>query len=660
MKELIKNNNRDSLILPTSPSLTNSIDVTMEQNSTLNILHEHPCEPDASSESRSEAENEHSSDSDSSTENRTEDYSLRLKLAEWSAENGVTQTATTNLLHILKEYHPDLPKDCRTLLGSNIEIHPTQIQGGFYYHLGLENGILFQLSMFPQLVSKIIKIQINIDGLPIHKSNNSQFWPILGMIENKKENIQMNKTPFVIGIFHGMQKPKDLEEFLRPFVDEAKKLLQNGLSYSNCHCKFVISMFICDTPARAQIKNVKPHNAYHGCDQCYSSGTYIENPDGKKGGKVVFKDIDMPLRRNSDFEVEAEEDEHRKGETPLTELGVGMVTDFPVDYMHSVCLGVTRKLVWLWRKGPLKTRIGCGTTQRISMTLQSLSGFITCEFNRKPRGLDESDRWKATECRTFLCYTGIVVLQNKGISQRIYRNFMLLACAIRIMSSPNTCEELSDYAHSLMTLFIQQFESIYGESQMTYNVHSLIHLSNQVKKYGPLENASAFPFENYLGKIKRMLRKPSNPLKQVARRLYEEQSISRPPGKPVEILQKKHFCDTVPQNIKIKSQFKEAHLTGYTIKTSAPNNCVQLKNGIVGIVRNIILSVDDSILCVYRKYSKHENLFDYPTPSKNLDIFIVSKLKKTDDICRLSDIDKKCILLTIDGVEVSLPLLNCC
>ena len=48
---------------------------------------------------------------------------------------------------------------------------------------------------------------------------------------------------------------------------------------------------------------------------------------------------------------------------------------------------------------------------RIISLAKSLRDCIPHEFNRKPRGLEDSDRWKATECRTFLCYVGIVVLK---------------------------------------------------------------------------------------------------------------------------------------------------------------------------------------------------------------------------------------------------------
>ena len=59
-------------------------------------------------------------------------------------------------------------------------------------------------------------------------------------------------------------------------------------------------------------------------------------------------------------------------------------------------------------------------------------------------------------------------------------------------------------------------------SYLRYNVHGLSHLCQDAIKYGPLDNISAFPLENYLGQLKKLIRKPNFPLQQVQRRLHEK------------------------------------------------------------------------------------------------------------------------------------------
>ena len=56
------------------------------------------------------------------------------------------------------------------------------------------------------------------------------------------------------------------------------------------------------------------------------------------------------------------------------------------------------------------------------------------EFNRKSRLLLEAKRWKATEFRQFLFYTGPVVLR-KILNNDRYINFLCLHVAIIILAS---------------------------------------------------------------------------------------------------------------------------------------------------------------------------------------------------------------------------------
>ena len=84
----------------------------------------------------------------------------------------------------------------------------------------------------------------------------------------------------------------------------------------------------------------------------------------------------------------------------------------------------------------LNCRLPSSAIQVISERLLQLRSCIPSEFARKPRGLTEIDRWKATEFRQFLLYTGPVLLQGI-LSSQLLNNFLVLAAAMTMLMSDN-------------------------------------------------------------------------------------------------------------------------------------------------------------------------------------------------------------------------------
>lgn len=95
-----------------------------------------------------------------------------------------------------------------------------------------------------------ISLTINIDGLPIRKSSTSQFRPILFKIYELPI-----VRPQVVGIFCGMSKPSNANQFMKPFIDELIIIVSDGLVLPNdIKVNVRVRAFICDSPARAFVK----------------------------------------------------------------------------------------------------------------------------------------------------------------------------------------------------------------------------------------------------------------------------------------------------------------------------------------------------------------------------------------------------------------------
>ncbi|CAG7820048.1 unnamed protein product [Allacma fusca] len=113
----------------------------------------------------------------------------------------------------------------------------------------------------------------------------------------------------------------------------------------------------------------------------------------------------------------------------------------------------------MWIKGPLKTRLPNANVKLISSILKNCVSKITSDFNRSPRDIELCDRWKATEARQFLLYTGPVVLKNV-LKKSVYDNFMLLSVSIRILISTDTTKY--DIANEFLSAFVKHCQKLYG------------------------------------------------------------------------------------------------------------------------------------------------------------------------------------------------------
>lgn len=197
-----------------------------------------------------------------------------------------------------------------------------------------------------------------------------------------------------------------------------------------------------------------------------------------------------------------------------------MVFDIPLDYLHLVCFGAMKRLlktIWMEQHPHCLSK----QQQRLVNELISLCAMqLPKEFNRKGRTLDEISNWKATEFRTFLLYTGIFILRNILPCDQ-YKHFIYFHVAIRILCNPKSTVDQIKYAEQALRHFVTTFSALYGDFHIVYNIHSLIHLVGDVLIHGALDTFSCFGFENYLGKLKRLLRNSRLPLKQIVRRLSE-------------------------------------------------------------------------------------------------------------------------------------------
>ena len=585
--------------------------------------------------------------------NQNINFCLRTDLRKWAIENKVPHNIINSLLLCLNKFHPELPRDSRTLLKTPLKTIYKELNNGNYYHYGLGNNLSQFILKNPLYEFDEFNISFNIDGLPLFKSSNEQFWPILGNLKN--ENVISD--PFVIGIFAGKSKPLPLHDFLQDFVNELVDFLENGFIYNGVKYKILIHSFICDAPARSFIKCTKSHGGYSSCERCTEVGDYID-------GRVVLVGINAPKRTDESFRLQLD-DEHHTGLSPLAVLNVDLVKKFPLDYMHCVCLGVMRKMLLSWVGGSLNVRFKAQCVNEISQILIGLKDYIPKEFNRKPRSLRELSNWKATEFRTFLLYIGPFVLQK--IDKSIYEHFLLLHYGVSILVSLRHIDKYGyDVAQEILNQFVIHSKKIYGKQYSVYNIHILCHLTDDVRTYGPLDTISAFKFENFLGNLKKMIRSPSNTIQQIHRRLVEFQELSHKiticKNSNISLFMQHQNGPVIDLNCSYITQYKKIFYNSfeYSIYSYSCANCYFLtKNGYIFKIQNIIQMPQNEVIFIGKKFIQpYRPLYEYPFSSQNLDIYVVNSLSEITT-CSLKNVVTKCMLFPLNtNCFAAFPLLH--
>ena len=324
-------------------------------------------------------------------------------LAVWGATFKVKQNALDKLLRILKEEFPnyDLPNNGKVLLQTPKKCKTDDMPPGRYYHFGMESELrLFLLLSQTQYTSSTINLQIHVDGIPV--SDDQQLWPILA-------RIVPDGYIFIIGCYLGETKPRCSNNFLLKFVNEAKYLIENRISFNGRLLNIIIECIICDTLACIFILKTKYHTGYDSCSRCTIKEDHIP-------GRLCFPlHMERRNRKDTDFDKKIknfDQDPYREGYTVLSEIpNLGLVFQVPLEYMHLLCLGVMKKLIHVWSKGPRSNRIlNAENSCTISKYLKSIKLDIPQDFARIPREIRKYNRWKATELRLFLLYTGPVAL----------------------------------------------------------------------------------------------------------------------------------------------------------------------------------------------------------------------------------------------------------
>ena len=344
--------------------------------------------------------------------------------------------------------------------------------------------------------------------------------------------------------------------------------------------------------------------------------------------KVVFPFDSIVFEKRSDKNYNSSTESNQHSRSPLADV-VSLRDAFPPEYMHLVCLGLVRRLIQCYLTtchGLFPCKLTDNMKSLLDTRVHKFRNVLLAEFNRKMRSFSNHVYFKAIEFRTILLYTGPVLFQ--GILPREYfEHFLLLHFSMFIFVS-NKFQHFYPQAKACLQRFLLQMSTLFHQSEYTFNAHIVSHLPEFVDMYGPVDNFSAFPIENYLYVLKKRIKSGSFVFSQAINAVHLIREI---------------YVATLSPSLRYS--------------TTYPDNCfIVLHNDVPTplIVENV--SKGDSILLSGTLLKFKSNLYNYPYDSSVIGIgkYVCTNIF-VSEVHPLS----KCIMFRTDSCFITIPFTKC-
>ena len=286
----------------------------------------------------------------------------------------------------------------------------------------------------------------------------------------EKRNHLKNIIP--ISVVPGPKKPKDIDSFLYPLLEELLKLSDGVRAFDSrtrklfCLRAFLILAFG-DIPAMSFLMKMKGHNGVSSCRSCNIRGLRVPNVDGtahyvpldrsshpEAEQPLKYDPRRLPMRTHDEFlrnaqevvtaRTRAEEDRLAKlygikGRSILIALdSLSFPSSFPYDFMHLIYENLIKNLICLWTNDYKDLNTGTGNYtidaavwEAIGSATSKASDTIPSVYSARLRSISgDRSTFTADNYSFWALFIGPILLQRKFSQQCYYNHFVQLVCLI--------------------------------------------------------------------------------------------------------------------------------------------------------------------------------------------------------------------------------------
>lgn len=393
----------------------------------------------------------------------------------------------------------------------------------FYCTLQIKEQIQAISQSFPQppgysasdSSSLQLKIILAADAIPIFKAVDSSLHVLVIFIDGMKK-CGKDAIPILSTLYYGRGKP-DVDVFFSAFLTEYTSLSVNGFA-TNWHActKLSIRCIVADAPCRAWILGMMQFNSHYGCHKCYAQ------LNGGKYKMLLSNELSKrTLEETENFRRCQGDNEEKKGVNKYTPLS--LLNDFDyikytlVEYIHCVILGVVKNLIKnIYLESSWGVRVFTNSTRPALKYFEEKFQSIEVPSSIKRfRNFNELTNYKSSEYENLLYYYAYPLFKEK-LKPEFMLHVVLLASAFSKLLRVSDNTHTIDAARNEIDTFLMLIERLnYPDSIKRYNTHSLVHLPDDVKNVGNLNNYNAYGYENFLGYLKKLVKSPNNISQQI-------------------------------------------------------------------------------------------------------------------------------------------------
>lgn len=194
---------------------------------------------------------------------------------------------------------------------------------------------------------------------------------------------------------------------------------------------------------------------------------------------------------------------------------------FP-EILHSVALGVVRQMIILWIEKPGEWNIKAHLND-IDMFLLKIKP--PNSFHRLPRKLSMYKLWKGYEYLYWVLFYSIFAIKEYLPNKYIQHWILFIISLNTLLQDKMRIQPDLEEAERLIEIFVAKFEDLYGEREMSYNIHQMLHLGLSTRRWGPLSQISAFQFEDFIGCTAKMIHGSNYVDKEIINKITISQGI---------------------------------------------------------------------------------------------------------------------------------------